>query len=38
MFDVATLAERMQDHKQFRATYDRAVVEELAFRGLELRK
>ena len=38
MFDVATLAERMQNHKQFRATYDRAVVEELAFRGLELRK
>lgn len=29
MFDVATLAERMQDQKQFRATYDRAVVEEL---------
>ena len=38
MFDVANLAERMQDQKQFRATYDRAVVEELAFRGLELEK
>ena len=38
MFDVATLAERMQDQKQFRTTYDRAVVEELAFRGLELEK
>ena len=38
MFDVATLAERMQDQKQFRATYDRAVREELAFRGLKLEK
>ena len=38
MFDVATLAERMQDQKKFRATYDRAVIEELAFRGLELEK
>lgn len=38
MFDVATLAEQMQDQKQFRATYDKAVVEELAFRGLELEK
>ena len=38
MFDVAALAERMQDQKQFRATYDKAVVEELAFRGLELEK
>ena len=38
MFDVATLAEQMKDQKQFRATYDKAVVEELAFRGLELEK
>ena len=28
----------MQDQKQFCATYDKAVVEELAFRGLELEK
>jgi len=38
MFDVATLAERMQDQKQFRTTYDRAVVEELAFRDWNWKK
>ena len=38
LFDVATLAERMQDQKQFFVTYERSVVEELAFRGLELEK
>ena len=38
LFDVATLAERMKDQSQFKVTYDRAVSEELAFRGLELQK
>lgn len=38
LFDVAILAERMQDQKQFLVTYERAVVEELAFRGMELEK
>ena len=38
LFDVAVLAEGMEDQLQFKATYDRAVVEELAFRGLDLEK
>lgn len=38
LFDVATLAEQMQDQVQFWKTYDKAVAEELAFRGLEMTK
>lgn len=38
LFDVAVLAEHMQDQKQLCATYDRAVAEELSFRGLQLDK
>ncbi|MBQ9327112.1 MAG: nucleotidyl transferase AbiEii/AbiGii toxin family protein [Solobacterium sp.] len=34
LFDVSTLAEQMQDQLQFRMTYDKAVAEELAFRGI----
>ena len=36
LFDVATLSEQMKDQAQFQKTYDKAVVEELAFRGLDL--
>ena len=37
-FDVAMLAEQMQDQRQLYATYVKAVTEELAFRGLALEK
>ena len=36
LFDVAILSEQMNDQLQFRTTNDKAVAEELAFRGLEL--
>lgn len=38
LYDVAVLAERMKDQSQFKATYNKAVEEELAFRGLDLQK
>ena len=38
LFDVAILAEEMQEQKNFLVTYERTVSEELAFRGLELEK
>ena len=38
LFDVAILAEQIQDQKQFFTTYEKAVAEELAFRGLKLEK
>lgn len=38
LHDVAVLAAQMQNQQQFRETYDRAVAEELAFRGLNIGK
>lgn len=38
LFDVAALTDVMKNHEIMRCTYDNAVVEELAFRGLDIGK
>ncbi len=38
LFDVAVLAERMKNQIQLKNTYEKAVIEELDFRGLKLEK
>jgi predicted nucleotidyltransferase component of viral defense system len=38
LFDVATLTDVMKNHEIMRCTYDNAVAEELAFRGLDIGK
>lgn len=37
LYDVATLTEVLSDQKALKKTYDKAVTEELAYRGLDLR-